>query len=825
VTCWDVLKGKKCPRGIAKCSYCAADALARAKALHQANPAVGQATSSKAPQAAPPNAILKAPVPAKLSIVTQAGKFVAVANGNERNWATAKLAMIAQAAQAAKAASAGKMSLAQAAKAASLAQAASALQLHHVTLFNFSEEWSALNDVEKMKNIKTELEAFGTLSALRMPRPGVALASFSSVESAAEAVKALSTSGFDIPFEIHHGYKWGIGSTGQVASTSTAATWNTCIYIDELDMPKRPIVEPTETDCEVYIDPMPEPQFIGKWLAAFGEVDEVFRIPAQNSYLRTPAQSSMQPSDKGYVRFKTHEGAKACVRMNAGRWSESERAIAGQQKGGAQEHCYQGYSIVTCLIGKKGEDINALADRCGLKSIQVLGIDHHIESKRLHIRGVGTPEAIPLLRPELEKRLAEIHEQINVHLDRYKQGMVIHIDELRMVQRPNCNPGPNDREIWVARTPDEEELQEWNSSFGEVEEVFRLPSTEDDVIKEKGYVRFRNHAAAKACIEAGIGEWSESERALSWQGLKRNMNKGAHAYPENIVGWLLQNGGAHMKEVADKCGVMRIALCGASLRGSEESKRLHFVAEGLSKETSITEVRAELELKMEEIHRHLGVALNKRKRALKLKERQRQKAEERAAGSQAEQRAENEEDDRWAQAEEPAENEDGEIEEDERWSHCSDEEEPDALAERLLDAATGQQAAAAAEAAAQEGIYEEANAALPPPPPPPGLPPPPPPRAPSLPSPPPPPRFGDALNPPPPPSSRQWNEYQTSNRRWGNPYLTTGYDRSRSRDRQWRSDWTSNDQDSYQRYESDSRRVRTPSRSRSPVRKKHRGRW
>merc|ERR1711972_786817 len=96
------------------------------------------------------------------------------------------------------------------------------------------------------------------------------------------------------------------------------------VWIDELEMPCRPSVPPGQSDREVWVDVMPDPDDTNDWLKVFGNVDEVLRLPSDSGI----------PGDKGYILFRTHAEAKACVDMGAGRWSESGRFMAARQVAG-----------------------------------------------------------------------------------------------------------------------------------------------------------------------------------------------------------------------------------------------------------------------------------------------------------------------------------------------------------------------------------------------------------------------------------------------------------------------------------------------------------
>lgn len=205
-----------------------------------------------------------------------------------------------------------------------------------------------------------------------------------------------------------------------VVTGETPALPRVTIYIDELDMPSRPQVEPSATDREVWVDPLPDDGEVEEWLQAFGEVDEVARLCG-------PEQDEL--GEKGYVLFKEHEAAKKCVEMQAGTWSESERALASQVS--FRRCAVRTYpeSVVSAFLGKKGEDINKLRKECGIYKLVLKGQDlspnsskkptqeimpgeSDAISQRLHFYAEGSTEALERLKVMLECRLASIHNDI-----------------------------------------------------------------------------------------------------------------------------------------------------------------------------------------------------------------------------------------------------------------------------------------------------------------------------------------------------------------------------------------------------------------------------
>lgn len=181
------------------------------------------------------------------------------------------------------------------------------------------------------------------------------------------------------------------------------------VHIDELEMPSKPDVEPAPSDLEVWIDPLPDDSELNDFLESFGEFDDVFRCPD----LLTG-----QPGDRGYVRFKKHAAAVQCVSSGTGAWSESERALSSQRsRHGGRESAYPD-SMIARILGPRGEFINSIKEEVGANMLSLrgdgLGDNEKMTSKRVHFVCKASPEAVQKLQPVLEKRLAEIHEEITV---------------------------------------------------------------------------------------------------------------------------------------------------------------------------------------------------------------------------------------------------------------------------------------------------------------------------------------------------------------------------------------------------------------------------
>ena len=73
---------------------------------------------------------------------------------------------------------------------------------------------------------------------------------------------------------------------------------------------------------------------------------------------------------------------------------------------------------------------------------------------------------------------------------------IIHIDELKMTNRPDVEPAPTDTEIFADPLPDEDLMDTCLNAFGSTEEIYVLPSG-----PRRGYVKFMEHGAASRAVQ------------------------------------------------------------------------------------------------------------------------------------------------------------------------------------------------------------------------------------------------------------------------------------------------------------------------------------
>lgn len=180
---------------------------------------------------------------------------------------------------------------------------------------------------------------------------------------------------------------------------------------------------------------------------------------------------------------------------------------------------------------------------------------------------------------------------------------VVHIDEIEMPERPDVEPTEADREVWVDPMPDEDELPEWLLTFGEAEEVYRIPEAEASTGGQRGYIVFKDHSAARQCVEDGTASWSESERALASHTPQRQGEGGRTAYPDSLVARILGERSDNIRDLRRQSGARRVAVRGKGLGDDSASDRIHFVIEGT--DDTVMASKAELGILLACVHREV----------------------------------------------------------------------------------------------------------------------------------------------------------------------------------------------------------------------------
>eukprot|EP00928_Gymnodinium_smaydae_P026481 TRINITY_DN20780_c0_g1_i1.p1 TRINITY_DN20780_c0_g1~~TRINITY_DN20780_c0_g1_i1.p1 ORF type:complete len:960 (+),score=215.14 TRINITY_DN20780_c0_g1_i1:55-2934(+) len=203
-------------------------------------------------------------------------------------------------------------------------------------------------------------------------------------------------------------------------------------------------------------------------------------------------------------------------------------------------------------------------------------------------------------------------------------SMEVFIDALDLTMRPNVEPAGTDREVFVERLPDDDELEgDYAVAFGAVEEMCPLPEPSADLsedcaeskVSSGGYIRFQDHAAASRCVEAGEGSWSESERALNSQFIGRRQRKAcdegaATCYPESLIALILGPRGERILSTQREIGARQLSLRGKGLEGPEGrtdeqavSSRLHFFCRGPL--SSLRKLKLALERLVKQAHEEM----------------------------------------------------------------------------------------------------------------------------------------------------------------------------------------------------------------------------
>jgi len=178
---------------------------------------------------------------------------------------------------------------------------------------------------------------------------------------------------------------------------------------------------------------------------------------------------------------------------------------------------------------------------------------------------------------------------------------IIHIDELKMTNRPDVEPAPTDTEIFADPLPEEDLMDTCLNAFGSTEEIYVLPSG-----PRRGYVKFTEHAAASRAVQAGFGSWSESERVLSSQRSKKD-DRTIATYPDSIIARLVGSRGDGIKKLQEESGAVWIHLRGEDLGHSDykfsSSQRVHFIAE--ADDAVVPKLKEALERRMYDIHENI----------------------------------------------------------------------------------------------------------------------------------------------------------------------------------------------------------------------------
>eukprot|EP00746_Dinoflagellata_sp_MGD_P145359 gnl/MRDRNA2_/MRDRNA2_77994_c0_seq2.p1 gnl/MRDRNA2_/MRDRNA2_77994_c0~~gnl/MRDRNA2_/MRDRNA2_77994_c0_seq2.p1 ORF type:complete len:1380 (-),score=277.82 gnl/MRDRNA2_/MRDRNA2_77994_c0_seq2:11-4150(-) len=302
------------------------------------------------------------------------------------------------------------------------------------------------------------------------------------------------------------------------------------VHIDEIPMFSRPKFNPHPACKEVFIEGLPpDGKQLVDYLACFGEVKNMYRIPHQSTTVK-------EPTDKGYVCFCNHEDALKCVQEGGATWSESERFIIGRNG-------VEGLpDAVGLLIGAGGKAIMKCQEMSGVKTLKIgpnllrlnrMNPDKQVplnESKRVHWIAEGTLEQFAALVGELEILLRLIHEGSTKDDDDESKPECLKEPGGRKSMRrmmkedkdgkniARCTDPPT--KIFVGGIPQAADWRKFNDTFekfGEIIETF-LPC-DKDTHKHRGFgfVTFAHLESVEAALSKADtitvdGKWVEIRR-------------------------------------------------------------------------------------------------------------------------------------------------------------------------------------------------------------------------------------------------------------------------------------------------------------------------
>jgi len=303
---------------------------------------------------------------------------------------------------------------------------------------------------------------------------------------------------------------------------------------------------------------------------------DYYSAPDTRSFVRSSLSSELRGRVIGIVRLPRKETEKE--KLNTDGEAKNENGEEGEKPKNPED----GKDDGTCVsvIFATAEDAQAAANRLAGRKV------------------VGNFVRVFLAGEEIQTR----EQKEEVAASKAEASATLHIDELAMPKRPKVEPSSHDREVWIDPLPDDADLEKFLGSFGPTEEVFRIPDVETGQPGDRGYVKFKEHAGAEACVSSGSGSWSESERALSSQQQTRSSGREC-AYPESFIGMLLGHRGERITSAKDEIGAIQLSMRGEGLgEGSESSvsARLHFTCKGSFE--AIARVQTALEQLVSQAH-------------------------------------------------------------------------------------------------------------------------------------------------------------------------------------------------------------------------------
>lgn len=138
------------------------------------------------------------------------------------------------------------------------------------------------------------------------------------------------------------------------------------------------------------------------------------------------------------------------------------------------------------------------------------------------------------------------------------------VDEL---QQATGDPMPDDREVFVRDLPaqdcSEDELREWLSGFGELEDAVFLRDPVSGSLTGAGYARFRSHAEAATLLAALKGDSEAGAVQGSWSLSERLRHRDHPSLQGDVLGSLR----ARLPKLRTETGVPSLSCIGRGSRG------------------------------------------------------------------------------------------------------------------------------------------------------------------------------------------------------------------------------------------------------------------
>jgi len=181
------------------------------------------------------------------------------------------------------------------------------------------------------------------------------------------------------------------------------------LFIDELDMPNRPPVQPSLQDREVFVRKLPremrDEETLCTWLQNdFGMIDHVFLL----------SEPDGMPNGMAYLRFQDHSAAANFVRMEgrmAAAWSESERLAQ-------RSASVYGSDAYAAFFSMDGRPLPNIVSQSGVSKLMAhsetkpaRGIQSPVVARQLHFFMEAGPQQYSSVKTTLTDALRTFHQQ------------------------------------------------------------------------------------------------------------------------------------------------------------------------------------------------------------------------------------------------------------------------------------------------------------------------------------------------------------------------------------------------------------------------------